>query len=1111
MTFGAKLSHSLACSICAMEIRSPNRVRLGAFELDPRAGELLRGTSRVVLQEQPLQILLMLVEARGQVITREEIKKRLWPNDTVVEFDHSIHTAIKKLRKAFNDSANTPMYVETVARRGYRLMVPVELTGDSSGDSSSGDSGESSGPSAEGTPKARLRVGRLTGKVVSHYRVLEVIGGGGMGLVYRAEDLKLGRAVALKFLPEEVGDEPKARERFDREARTVSALSHPNICPIYEFAEHEGYPFIAMELLQGKTLRDHLAGGRFRLTEPQGLDVAIQIATGLEAAHEKGIIHRDIKPANIFITEKNVAKILDFGVAKVLQLSEPLSMDERGNQSPVGLIAAQAYEGDPNGTAEAVPLQTPKETTLTGTGMKLGTAGYMSPEQVRGEPLDARTDIFSFGLVLYEMATGERAFTGNTAAAVNHAIVNNTPVPVRELNPELRQEFEAVINTALKKDRDLRYQSAAQMSVALQRLQEMSHSANEKQHLSRLAAIVALAVASIAGGVLSLARNHLSTQGTSSSLSQIKQRQLTTNSGDNRVLNALISPDGQQLAFVDQKGIHVKVISTGAVQTLPLPTLSDNPDLQWDLGPWFHDSKRLIAIARVAGQRPSTWLYPSLAEAPRKVSDDADTSDVSPDDSSLAFTRGPGQTGRDRETWIMGVDGQGARKLFELDQDSYYMGGGGWSPKGNRFNYQAFHQGSTQGVETMESRDFAGGPLVIELSTGPWWQKDGLRGGIDLPGGRTIYILGESDINGFRCDLWEIWGDEHTGKAISKPRQLTNWAGSCVQSFSASADGKRMAFLRFTRQRNIQISNLENGGQRISAPRLLTDSESNEYPTGWTADSKTVIFHSNRNGVWGIFRQALDQETPQEIVLGGQESGPSSSTLAPDGKTLIYTVSPKEQGGSSLPKVQVMRVPLTGGASRQLMTARLIGSPQCARQPANLCLIAERMDSGQMTFTTLDPSTGRGAEIARFATEPNEKYSWALAPDGKTIAIVRHPSAQIELLSLQGRAKRTIAVRDWKVGVDVPLNASESPGGGLDFEWAADGKGLFIMGRMSKQAAILFVDLKGNAHLLREDDAVRRNTLPGFYGPWAVPSPDGRYLAIVKRTFEQNAWMMENF
>ena len=199
-------------------------------------------------------------------------------------------------------------------------MVPVEWV--SAAEDSSGEESSASGESSDAEPalKAKLKVGRLTGKVVSHYRVLEVIGGGGMGLVYRAEDLKLGRAVALKFLPEEVGDDPKARERFEREAHAVSALNHTNICTVYDFDEHEGQPFLVMELLQGKTLRDHLAEGRFRLTAPEGLEIAIQIASGLEAAHEKGIIHRDIKPANIFITEKNVAKILDFGVAKVLQL-----------------------------------------------------------------------------------------------------------------------------------------------------------------------------------------------------------------------------------------------------------------------------------------------------------------------------------------------------------------------------------------------------------------------------------------------------------------------------------------------------------------------------------------------------------------------------------------------------------------------------------------------------------------------------------------------------------------------------------------------------------------------------------------------------------------------
>ena len=202
-------------------------------------------------------------------------------------------------------------------------------------------SNSASDSDGESPPNAKLKVGRLTGEVVSHYRVLEVIGGGGMGLVYRAEDMKLGRAVALKFLPEEVGDDASARERFQREAHAVSALDHPNICSIYEFDEYEGHPFIVMQLLQGKTLRDHLGECRFRLTQPEGMEIAIQIASGLEAAHEKGIIHRDIKPANIFVTEKNVAKILDFGVAKILEAPDFSPADGDTGEKGRGLSRAR--------------------------------------------------------------------------------------------------------------------------------------------------------------------------------------------------------------------------------------------------------------------------------------------------------------------------------------------------------------------------------------------------------------------------------------------------------------------------------------------------------------------------------------------------------------------------------------------------------------------------------------------------------------------------------------------------------------------------------------------------------------------------------------------------
>jgi len=430
------------------------RARFGAFELDLRSGELWEGTRKVVLPEQPFKVLRMLVDRAGGVVPREEIQRKLWPNDTVVEFDHSISAAINKLRRFLSDSADDPKYIETVARRGYRLLAPVEWL-----ESNAGDVPSTAESSHDGSVPVAPQPSSLTGKTVSHYRVLEVIGGGGMGVVYRAEDIKLGRAVALKVLPEDVGQDPRMLERFELEARAASALDHPNICSIYEFGEHAGQPFIVMQLLTGQTLRDRMTAHALHPTKPQAapfsvdelLNIAIQVSNALEAAHEKGVIHRDVKPANIFLTGKGVVKILDFGLAKLL-----LPSGEEGealDPPPTGVVAAPA-----------------KAREITRLGVAVGTEGYMSPEQVRSEAVDARTDLFSFGVVMYEMATGQRAFSGKTEAMVREAIARQLPVPVHELNTTLPPELEPIINKALEKDRELRYQSAADMRADLETL-----------------------------------------------------------------------------------------------------------------------------------------------------------------------------------------------------------------------------------------------------------------------------------------------------------------------------------------------------------------------------------------------------------------------------------------------------------------------------------------------------------------------------------------------------------------------------------------------------------------------------------------------------------------
>src|SRR6266446_6304558 len=535
-----------------MHTLSSGRILFGAFELDLSTGELRSieapdPNNKVILREQVFQVLRMLLERGGKIVTREEIKAKLWPNDTVVDFDHSINVTIKSLRRALGDAADNPRYIETLARRRYRLMVATESLESAPGIAR----GEA--PSTLAYPEA---LGGLIGKKVSHYRVLDVIGGGGMGMVYRAEDLKLGRSVALKFLPQELTSDAVALQRFEREARAASSLNHPNICTIHAIEEHEAQPFIVMELLEGETLRSRMAA-----LEPKALpfnelsEIAMQVCGGLEAAHQRGITHRDIKPANIFLCKSGVAKILDFGLAKLA--------------GDAGLEKGEAASATATSSADHLKRD------LTRTGTLAGTAGYMSPEQLRHEGLDTRTDLFSFGLVLYEMAAGQRAFTGPTVADVHQAVLHETPVPARVRNPILPRGFDALLAKALEKDRAQRYQSATTLKNDLERIVRVANP-SRKRVRQATAAVMLLAVVAVGIWRYDVYRHRITLAPTDT----IVLADVDNQTGDpvfDDVLNTALRTEMEQTPYLNILGID-KTYATLTQLKLP-PTTKISPDV----------------------------------------------------------------------------------------------------------------------------------------------------------------------------------------------------------------------------------------------------------------------------------------------------------------------------------------------------------------------------------------------------------------------------------------------------------------------------------------------------------------------------------------------------
>jgi serine/threonine protein kinase len=1020
-------------------------VRVGAFEFDLQAGELRIGDRKTRLQEQPFQILRMLVDRAGGLVTTEEIQKKLWPNDTVVEFHHSIHTAIKKLRQALGDSADDPKYVETVARRGYRLMVPVlpVVPMDRR-------------PAKEGGAPLPPEPGASTptGKRVSHYRVLEVLGGGGMGVVYKAEDLRLGRRVALKFLPEEIVSDPKALERFEREARAASVLDHPNICAIHEFGQHEGQPFIVMPLLEGQTLRDRILERAAPFTTQELLHLAGQIAEGLIAAHEKGIVHRDIKPANIFITNRNEAKILDFGLAQ--------------------LTDAGDRDGLPYQATQAAVV---RDLSLSITGVALGTAPYMSPEQVRGEKLDARTDLFSLGLVIYEMATGRRAFHGDTVAELQEAILNLLPVPPRELNPGLPATLEEIINKALEKNREVRYQTAAALRADLNR-QADGHTSPFAEaptaptgYLNwkfRYRFVTVL-------GLLALGLPWLWFKTRSfPARRMLKERQLTHNPPENRALGNALSPDGKHLLYADTKGLHLSLIDSGEIHDIPLPV-----ELQtqlWDVA-WFPDGEKLLITTQSKTEGQVIWLTSIFGGAPRKLRSFARSAVVSPQGTSIAFIGG-----QSNEIWVMGANGEDPRKLFSSENERCV--GLAWSPTGQRLAFiRPKSTGSDFGgsIETVALEGetphsvFSDPRLasMVTIANRLLWVRDG----------RLIFAkseqFGTSDAN-----LWEIMTDPQTGRVSGQPAKLTNWYGVFPALASMSRDASRLAVTKTHSINDVYVGELKESGTRLDVPKRLTVSDSKDYSDAWTRDGNAVLLESDRAGRFQIFKQQLAKDAAEPLIWGPDDE--QGASLSSDGAWILYWAT-ANGGASPATSRQLMRSSLSGGSPEQVLVAPIEATPNfdCPTRPDGVCVFS-RQEQGRLIFYTLDPLRGLGKEVARIQGATRQ-IPWSISPEGNRIAVAIADG---------------LCIIDLRKGTERNLKLPELYIWSLS--WTADGNALFAAVSQSAQYRIVRIELDGKTRVLLNRG---RNQWLAF----PKPSPDGRHLAFSQLTFETNVWLVDNF